>query len=37
MIGTSKGVLIVGCVVPEGRKVMTGRDFLNSRPNAKFN
>lgn len=37
ILGTSKGVLIIDCIVPQGKRAMTGRDFLNSRPNAKFN
>ncbi len=37
VVGTAKGVLVIGCVIPDGRKPMSGKDFLNSRPNAKFN
>lgn len=36
VVGTSKGILLIDVVVPQGKRPMSGKDFLNSRPNAKF-
>ncbi|MBD62092.1 hypothetical protein CL645_04485 [bacterium] len=36
VVGTSKGILLIDTITPQGKRPMSGRDFLNSRPNAKF-
>ncbi len=36
VVGTSEGVLLVDVITPQGKRPMSGKDFLNSRPNAKF-